>query len=495
MALPLFKARIDTQGPVAYTTLGPVEATCSLGSVSMADSIKELRSQVGDDNVLASDEDLVCYGYDGSWLEGRPRAVVCPTSTREVSLTLAWAGRQGVAVVPRGAGTGLAGGAVPSPEAIVLSLSRMNRIMEVDPANMVAVAQAGVVTADLQAEVERRGLFYPPDPASSRQCTLGGNVATAASGARGLKYGGTKDYVLGLEVVLSSGEVLRTGGRVIKNATGYSLTQLFLGSEGTLGVVTEVVVRLLTLPDARGMVSAAFARMEEATEAVIGLLLAGIVPAAVELMDQTTVSCVEEYLHGGLPTWAGALIMVEVDGDGEGVARDLERVRGLLEERGAGDVVVADRTGDMDALRAARAAVGAALGCIHPDRLGEDISVPRSAISAMVGRISQVSSDHDLPIALFGHIGDGNLHPIILFDRRDPGEVPRVAAAAREICVEAVKVGGTITGEHGVGLLKRDFLETALEPGVIGLMKEIKRAFDPHNILNPGKIFPGDTSK
>ncbi|MFQ5825788.1 MAG: FAD-binding oxidoreductase [Dehalococcoidia bacterium] len=461
----------------------------------MADAIQQLQALVGGENVLASPEDLVCYGYDATWLEGSPGAIVCPTSAKMVSQVMAWADQRRVVVVPRGAGTGLAGGSIPAPESVVLSLSRMNRILEIDPANMVAVVQAGVVTADLQTEVEHRGLFYPPDPSSLRQCTLGGNVATSASGSRGLKYGGTRDYVLGLEVVLASGELIRTGGRVIKNATGYNLTQLFLGSEGTLGVVTEVTLRLLPLPRARGMLMAAFSHLEDAAQAVTAVLLGGVIPAAIELMDQTTVACVEEYLRAGLPTQAGALILVEVDGGGEEVVRDLGRVSQLLEENGAWEVVVADRPQDIDRLRQARASVSASLGRLRPDRLGEDISVPRSAIPAMVRRIQQVSSDYDLIIALFGHIGDGNLHPIILFDRRNLDEVSRVEAAARDICLGAVELGGTLSGEHGVGLLKKDFLTSALEPGVIALMKEIKRAFDPHNILNPGKIFPTDAAR
>ncbi|MDO8674041.1 MAG: FAD-linked oxidase C-terminal domain-containing protein [Dehalococcoidia bacterium] len=451
---------------------------------------RKLEAILSPARVLTDPEDLIVYSYDGTWTENRPEAVVSALTSAEVSQVLALANALKMPVVPRGAGSGLAGGSVPANGGIVLNLASMDRILVVDTANMVAVVQPGVVNARLQAEVERRGLFYPPDPASFAQSTIGGNVATSASGPRCLKYGGTKDFVLGLEVVLASGEIIRTGGKMIKNVTGYNLTQLFVGSEGTLGVITEVTLRVIPLPKASATAMAVFPRLDDASLAVERILAAGIIPLALEMMDRGAVRCVEEYLHIGLPVDLEAVLLVEVDGEERVVSQQVEQVAEICSGAGATQVKRTAEAAESDRLWRARRAVGPALSRARPNKLGEDISVPRSAIPEMVRRIGLIAVRHELQIPLFGHIGDGNLHPNILCDLRDGEEMRRVKGAAEEIFAAAVELGGTLSGEHGIGLLKRDFLALDLSPAAIAVMKRIKSALDPHGILNPGKVFP-----
>ncbi|MDA8219059.1 MAG: FAD-binding protein [Dehalococcoidales bacterium] len=451
--------------------------------------IDELRRAVAPERVLTTPEDLTVYAYDGTWLESRPDVAVVAASAAEVAATLRLANREGIPVVPRGAGSGLAGGAVPARGGIVLSMTLMRRIVEIDTVDMVAVAEAGVVNATLQAAVEAKGFFYPPDPASLRQSTIGGNVATSASGPRCLKYGGTKDYLLALQVVLPDGTIIRTGGRMIKSVAGYNLAQLFTGSEGTLGVIAEATVRIIPLPKARGTAMAVFPRLDDAGEAVTTLLGAGVVPLALEMMDQTAIRCVEEYLQAGLPVDAEAILLVDVDGDETAVAEQLALVADAFAQSGAAQVQRAATKAEADVLWAARRAVSPSLARLKPNKLGEDISVPRSAIPGMVRGVAGIAKRHDLVIPLFGHIGDGNLHPNIVCDLRDKEEMARVIAAAREIFALALSLGGTLSGEHGIGLLKREFLAGGVDPGALALMKAIKATVDPKGIMNPGKVY------
>jgi glycolate oxidase len=399
--------------------------------------------------------------------------------------------REGIPIIARGASSGLAGGTIPESGGVVLNLARMDRIIEIDSANVCVVAQAGVVTLQLQQAVERRGLFYPPDPASSRQSTIGGNVATNAGGPRCLKYGVTRDYVIGLKVVLASGEILRLGGKITKNATGYGLMQLFVGSEGTLGIVTEVILRLAPLPRARVTALAVFDELPMASQAVSNIMGGGILPATLELMDGTTINVVEDFLHIGLPRQAQALLLLEQDGPDEAVARaDVERMAEICRSLGASQIRVAASAAERDELWLARRSVSAALGRLRPNKLGEDIVVPKSEIPAMIDAVREIASTYGLPIPVFGHAGDGNLHPNILFDLRDPDEVQRVEHAARDIFRTAIRLGGTLSGEHGVGTLKREFLEEAHGPLAVSLARSIKQVFDPRGLLNPGKVFP-----
>ena len=452
--------------------------------------IEELKGIVGEKNVLTSPEELLCYSYDSTVLQHLPEVVVLPKTTDEVAASVELANREKIPIVPRGAGTNLAGGTIPIQGGIVLSLTRMTQILEIDTVNVVAVVQPGVVTARLQAEVAKKGLYYPPDPASLKVTTIGGNVGMNAGGPHALKYGVTSDYVMGLEVVLPSGAVIRTGGKAIKNVTGYNLTQLFVGSEGTLGVVTEIILRLIPQPRASGSVLAAFSDLDDAATLVNRILQAGVTPAVIEIMDHLTIQTVDDYLQTGLPRDAAALLLIQVDGVLEAVEQELKIVAEMCQDAKATPIEVATTEDEEEALWKARRSISPSLTRVRPNKLGEDISVPREAIPEVIRRIQEISRQRDLPIVIFGHISDGNLHPNILFDQQDPEEVDRVEAAAADIFAASAAVGGTLSGEHGIGLLKRKYLRLDLAPETIEVMRAIKRALDPNNIMNPGKIFP-----
>ena len=438
--------------------------------------------------VLTSPEDLIVHGYDGTWLERTPDVVVAAAGIEEIAKVLQIAARYRIPVVPRGGGSGLAGGSVPSRGGIVLSTTLMNEIVEIDRESLIAVVQPGVVNAALQAAVERVGLFYPPDPASLNQATIGGNVATGASGPRCLKYGGTKDYVVGLQVVLPSGQVLRLGGHSQQPGPDHNLLQTFIGSEGTLGVIAEITVRLLPKPSARGTVMATFERLETAGEAVGQILGAGVVPLALEMMDRVTLRCVEEYLHSGLPVESEAMLLIDVDGDADSVAHQVQVVDRACREAGAATVRPAASPSDAAQLWRARRSTSSSFGRIRPNKLGEDISVPRGKIPTVVRAVQEVADRYHLLIPLFGHIGDGNLHPNILCDLRDQEEMARVREAAQAIFSAAIANEGAISGEHGIGMLKREFLPGSLDPNAIAVMRKIKQVMDPDGILNPGKV-------
>lgn len=454
------------------------------------DLLTELAAIVGQEHLLTSPEELVCYSYDSTFAEELPDAVINPVSTQEVSAILKVAHRAGIPVIARGMASGLAAGTVPLNGGLVLNLTRMNRILEIDAENMTATAQAGVITADLAAAVEAQGLFYPPDPASIRQSTLGGNVACNSGGPSCLKYGVTGDYVMALEAVLADGRVLRTGNKCIKDVTGYDLVHLLVGSEGTLAVITEITVRLLPKPEAKRTALAIFEDIAQASRAVNDILLAGVLPSTLEILDETAVNCVEQYMHMGLDCTADAMLLVETDGHPESAEREIEVVAEVCRKGGARDVQVAHDQAEREDLWRARRSISPSLGRVHPNKLGEDIVVPRSAIPSMVVRIKQIALQYDLPIVIFGHAGDGNLHPNILFDKRDPEEWERVEAAVADLFAAAVELGGTLSGEHGVGLLKKPYLEMALGPLAVEVMQSIKRALDPKGILNPGKVLP-----
>jgi len=455
-----------------------------------ANLLEELRDIAGEENVLTSPEELLCYSYDSTVLQHLPEVVVLPRTTQEVAATVALANRERIPILPRGAGTNLAGGTIPIKGGIVLSLTRMIDILEIDDVNMLAVVQPGVVTGKLQAAVAKQGLYYPPDPASLKATTIGGNLGMNAGGPHALKYGVTSDYVMGLEVVLPSGEVIRTGGKAIKNVTGYNLTQLFVGSEGTLGVITEITLRLIPQPETSGSVLAAFADLDDAAALVNRILHAGVTPAVIEIMDRMTIQTVDDYLQSGLPREAAALLLIQVDGVQAAVDQELGMVAQLCRDNKATMVEAATTPEEEETLWKARRSISPSLTRVRPNKLGEDISVPREAIPEVVRRIQEISSQRNLPIAIFGHISDGNLHPNILFDQADPEEMERVEAATGDIFEVATSVGGTLSGEHGIGLLKQKYLSLDLPEGTVEVMRTIKKALDPHNIMNPGKIFP-----
>ncbi len=456
-----------------------------------AEILKEFVQIVGSEHVLTSPEDLIAYSYDGTSVEYCPDAVVSPFNTEQVSRVMQVCYREGICVVPRGMASGLAGGAVPVSGGVSLCLTRMNRVLNLDTENMMVRVEAGIITADLQAQVESVGLFYPPDPSSVRHSTIGGNVACNAGGARCLKYGVTRDYVMGLTVVLSDGRILQTGTKAIKNVTSYDLKNLFVGSEGTLGIITEVLLKLIPKPEFARTAMAVYPLLENASVTVNNVLRAGVLPATIELMDNTTIETIEEYLHLGLPTNVAAILIIEVDGsDEETVTKQIETIGQVCRASGASDVRLAKTETERADLWRGRRSVLPSLVRRGPDQLSEDISLPRAAIPEAIRRIKAISEKYGLTIAVFGHAGDGNLHPSILYDKRDPEQVRRMEQASRDIFNIAIELGGTLSGEHGIGVLKLPFLRLALSPIEIELMQAIKHVFDPKGILNPGKKFP-----
>jgi glycolate oxidase len=440
--------------------------------------------------VLTEKEDVIPYSFDGTAvLRQLPRAVVFPRSAAEVAAVLTLAGRHKVPVVARGSGTGLSGGSVPVPGSIVLCLLKMDRLVELDARNFTLRAQAGVLTQAICDTADAAGLFYPPDPGSIKVSTIGGNVAENSGGLRGLKYGVTRDYVMGLEVVLADGEICLLGNKCVKDVAGYSLKDLFIGSEGTLGVVTEVLLKLLPKPAARQTLLATYALMEAAAETVSAIIAAKIIPCTLEFLDSKTIRCVEDYAHVGLPLDADAVLLIEVDGHPAAVADDAARIREICSRNGATSVRVATDAAEASRLAAARRSAFSALARMRPTTILEDATVPRSELARMIRFIQETARKHRLEIATFGHFGDGNLHPTFLTDERDKDEMHRVEQAMQDIFSHALALGGTITGEHGVGLAKKAFLKGQLGESSYALLKRVKRTLDPANLLNPGKIF------
>jgi len=453
--------------------------------------IERLQKAIGQHKVLTTVEDRIAYSYDATFAQHLPDVAVLPESTEEVVAVVRVAAEHRVPVVPRGMASGMAAASVPFSGGIALSLTRMNRILEIDEVNRTARVEAGVVTADLQAEVEKRGLFYPPDPASNRQSTIGGNIACNAGGPRCLKYGVTGDYVLGLTVVLADGRVLQTGGKAIKNVVGYDLTSLFVGSEGTLGVITEALLRLTARPRFVHTACAEFPSLDDASRTVNAILSAGIVPATMELMDETAISCIEEAMGLGLPLDVEAILIIETDGsDEEAVLREIEAVARICRENGVRQVNVARDEEERDSLWRARRSVSPSLARKAPNKLGEDITVPRSAIPEALRRIKAISGQYGLPIVVFGHAGDGNLHSNILFDRCDPEQWAKIEPMVGEIFSVVLELGGTLSGEHGIGTLKQPYVEQALGPISVDVQWRVKQALDPLNTMNPGKVLP-----
>lgn len=452
--------------------------------------IKELRAIVGKEQVAVDRPDLVCYGYDATQMEFFPDAVVFPASAGEISSVMILANREKIPVFPRGAGSGFSGGSLPKGGGIVLVTTRMNRILRIDTENMIAVVEPGVVTGVLQDAVEKLGLFYPPDPASLRFSTLGGNVAECAGGPRAVKYGVTKDFVLGLEVVLPGGQIITTGGETFKGVVGYDLTKLLCGSEGTLGIITRIVLRLLPLPETRKTMLAVFDSLDGAASAVATIIRGRIIPVTLEFMDHSAIACVEGQFSLGIPGHARAVLLIELDGDRDLVEKqaaaiaDLVRPLGLIDFRAAADAAEAE------ALWKARRLISPALKKVNPDKINEDIVVPRSRIPDIIRRIDEISRKYDLPIVNFGHAGDGNIHVNIMIDRSIPEQAEKADKAVREVFAATLGMGGSMSGEHGVGLSKAPYITMELSPEQIAAMKAIKMSLDPNNILNPGKIFP-----
>ncbi|MFA6962226.1 MAG: FAD-linked oxidase C-terminal domain-containing protein [Opitutaceae bacterium] len=450
----------------------------------------ELKARLGADRVLTAREDILPYGFDGTaTLKQLPACVVFPRDAADVSTVLKLAREHRAPVVTRGSGTGLSGGSVPLPGAVVLCLVKMDRILEVDTANLTLRAEAGAITQKIYDAADAVGLFYPPDPGSMKISTIGGNVAENSGGLRGLKYGVTRDYVMGLEVVLADGSICWLGSKCVKDVAGYNLRDLFIGSEGTLGVVTQVLLKLLPKPAARQTLLATYTAMDAAAETVSAIIAAKIIPCTLEFLDQKTLRCVEDFAKVGLPRDAAAILLVETDGHPAAVADEAAKIEELCRAHGASSVRRAATAAEAAQLATARRSAFSALARLRPTTILEDVTVPRSELASMIRAVEVIAKKHDLNIATFGHFGDGNLHPTILTDERNTAEMHRVELAFTEIVDETLKRGGTITGEHGVGLAKKPFLKRQLGDASYDLLRLVKKSLDPEGLLNPGKIF------
>lgn len=451
--------------------------------------IREIITIFGNENVLKSREERSCYAYDARTQGIVPDLVVFPSSAMEVSKLLKLANTYRFPIIPRGQGSGLTGGSIPLEAGVVLVFTRMNRIIEIDTENLIAVVEPGAITFEIQQEAARFGLFYPPDPASYKYSSIGGNVAECAGGPNSLKYGVTRDYILGLEVVKPTGEIINTGVRTMKGVVGYDLTRLFVGSEGTLGVVTKIILKLVPLPEAKATILALFREVEDAAKAVSAIIAAKIVPSTIEFMDRASVKCSEQASPMGLPDGVGGLLLIEVDGNRESIRPQAERIQRIVDAMQALRVTVTDDPVEADRLWQARRVLSQATYNLNPVKIAEDVVVPRSNIPVLIRALEEMEKRFGVPILSFGHAGDGNFHVSIMI-KDTPEDRQRAEEAVKAIFTETIRLGGTLSGEHGIGTSKSAYLGMELSPDVIATMKGIKALFDPNNILNPGKIFP-----
>jgi len=452
-------------------------------------TLNSIRKIVGREHYFDSPEDRVSYSYDGTpMLQQLPEAVVFPQNSEQISELLFLANKEKFSIVPRGAGTGLSGGSIPTENSIVVVMTKWNEILEIDTANLTALVEPGIVTGILQKEVEKLGLFYPPDPGSMNVCTIGGNVAENAGGLRGLKYGVTKNYVLGMEMVLPTGELIKIGGKNVKDVAGYNLKDIVVGSEGTLGIYTKILLKLIPFPTLSKTITVNFKNILDSGKSVADIIAAQITPSMMEFLDNTTMNCVEDYTKIGLDRHSEAMLLIEVDGRGSSVDEDSETILSILKKNNASEIKIADTPAQALLLKTARRSAFSALARRKPTTILEDATVPRSEVPVMIEKIKEAASIFNVSIGNFGHAGDGNLHPTCLTDERDSEEINRVHKAFEFIFNEAIKLGGTITGEHGTGLAKKGFLESAVGKEGVEFMKKIKLAVDPNNVLNPGKI-------
>jgi glycolate oxidase len=452
-------------------------------------TFRDLRNITGRAYCSDAKEDLVCYGYDATAINFLPDAVIFPEKSSQVASILRLANKDHFNVIPRGSGSGMTGGSLPVNGGVVVIMTRFNRIPEIDTDNLIAHVEPGVITGDFHRAVEKKGLFYPPDPASSVFCTLGGNMAECAGGPSAVKYGVTRDYVLGLEVVLPTGELIKTGVKTTKGVVGYDLTRLFIGSEGTLGIITRMTLRLLPLPQEIRTMTAIFDVIDQAAKTVSEIIRRSIIPKTIEFMDHASIQCVKEHLKIGLPADAQAMLLIDVDGAEGETDRAMIQLKELCISHGAKSVKVATNSKEATDLWKARKAVSPALFKYGPDKINEDIVVPRSKIPQMVKKIDALRVETGLTIASFGHAGDGNIHFNIMLDKKDKTQLKKAEATVEDLFDYTLKLGGTISGEHGIGITKAPYMGKEIGSVELDLMKRIKKVFDPKGILNPGKIF------
>jgi glycolate oxidase len=449
----------------------------------------KLLDALHDIKVSTDPEDLICYSFDASGLENTPSAVVWPKYTDDVVKVMKHAYEHNIPVVPRGAGTGVTAGAVPSKGAIILSFEKMNRILEIDSENLSVLCEPGVINGKLQRALEKMELFYPPDPASMNFCTIGGNVAENAGGPRGLKYGVTRDYVMEIEAVLPNGEIITTGVKTTKGVVGYDLARLFVGSEGTLSIFTKIRLKTLPLPDEVITLLAVFRNLESSGEAVSKIISSKIIPRTLEFIDRESIQAVENYRPVGLPQHAEAVLLIELDGHPSAITKEAEKIVGICESLGA-DIEMAEDEDARDNLWIARRAVSPALYHIKPTKINQDIVVPRNKVTEMLKRLRRLSEKSGIKIVNFGHAGDGNIHVNIMVDKKDKAEYEKGISLVEQIFKDTISLGGTISGEHGVGLTKARYIGMEMSKQEIEIMESLKKVFDPKKILNPGKIFP-----
>lgn len=451
--------------------------------------ISELQVIVGKENVNSSKTDRITHSYDATQQQYLPDIVVYAENRNQVKDVVALASENRIPLLPRGAGSGFTGGTLPVQGGIVLVLTGMNRIKEIDTDNLIAIVEPGVVTADLQREVEKVGLFYPPDPASKDFSTLGGNIAECAGGPRCVKYGVTKDYVLGLEVVTPQGDILRTGGQTLKNVVGYDLTKLFVGSEGTLGIVTEITLKLLPKPESKKTMLVQFETIDGAAQAVSEIIREKIIPTTLEFLDRSTINCIRDISPIELPQECNALLIIEVDGEKEIIEKQAAKILHCIQSLGVVDTKIANTHDESEKIWGVRRNVSPSLRKINPDKFNEDIVVPRSKVPDMIRELEKISDKYKVPVINFGHAGDGNIHVNVMVDLRENGMNEKIEIVMDEIFRAAIKLKGSISGEHGIGTAKAKYVEMELNPETIFYMQAVKKAFDPKNILNPGKIF------
>ena len=445
---------------------------------------------LGEDNAYFDEAHKIAYCYDATRKRYAPDGVVFPRDESDVSEILKYCNEHKITIIPRGAGSGFTGGALASSGGIIMALEKhMNKILEIDLENMVAVVQPGVINKDLQKAVEKLGLFYPPDPASETYSTLGGNVSENSGGMRAAKYGITKDYVMALRAVLPNGDVIRAGKRTIKDVAGFNIAGILIASEGALAVITEITLKLISKPKFSKTAMGVFPSVESAMNAVFKTMAAGVTPVAMEFLDNLSIKAVEERFHRGLPTSAGAILVSEMYGNNESVINaDLERLKEHFIANGASEFIVAKDANESSDIWFARRNCSQAINCYGSLKINEDITVPRSKLPALLEKIAEISAKYNVTTPCFGHTGDGNVHTNVMVDKNDPEAVKRGHEAITEIFKATVELGGTLSGEHGIGISKAPFMSLAFSEAEMNLFRAIKKAFDPNNILNPNKM-------